>query len=95
VLGLANTINHNVGNTEDNSWVQRVATTTRIRREDKPRVRRISRDRAEEFVTSIDDLFSAYETIYPDESPKSESTVVGVGVYYFELDKPESDTLAT
>ena len=93
LFGLANTINHNVGNAEEDSWVQRVATTKRIRREDKSRVRRISRDRAEEFVTSIDDLFSAYETIYPDETPESEGTVVGVGVYYFEVDTLESDSI--
>ena len=49
-------------------------------------MRRISRDRAEEFITSIDDLFSAYETIYPDESPDTGDSVVGVGVYYFESD---------
>lgn len=95
LFGLANTINHNVDRSEENSWVQRVATTTRIRSEDKTRVRRISRDRAEEFVTSIDDLFSAYETIYPDESTESPGSVVGVGVYYFEADTPESDSIAT
>jgi Family of unknown function (DUF6502) len=90
LLGLANTINHNVGNNEDHRWVQRVASTKRIRSEDKLRVRKISRDRAEEFVTSIDDLFSAYETIYPDDSAKSDQSVVGVGVYYFEVDHSKS-----
>jgi Family of unknown function (DUF6502) len=86
LFGLANSVNHNAQNVEGEGWVQRVALTTRIRHEDKPRVRRISRDRAEEFITSIDDLFSAYETIYPEKSVGSEESVVGVGVYYFEAD---------
>lgn len=93
LLGLANTINFNIGKTEENSWVQRVATTRRIRNDDKLRVRRISRDRAEEFVTSIDDLFSAYETIYPEESAESDESVVGVGVYYFELESSDTNSL--
>ena len=84
LFGLANTVNYNVHNADGDGWIERVALTTRIRSEDKPRVRRISRDRAEEFITSIDDLFSAYETIYPDEPNGSEDSVVGVGVYYFE-----------
>jgi len=94
LLGLANTINHNVDKNEEHSWVERVASTTRIRNEDKPRVRRISRDRAEEFVTSIDDLFSAYETIYPEDPAESCESMVGVGVYYFEIDSTESKPLS-
>jgi len=84
VFGLANAINNNLDKKDQHGWIERVATTFRIRDDDKPRVRRISRDRAEEFITSIDDLFSAYETIYPDESLDSDDSVVGVGVYYFE-----------
>jgi hypothetical protein len=86
LFGLAHAINHNLDNVDQHGWLQRLASTTRIRVEDKPRVRRISRDRAEEFITSIDDLFSAYETIYPDESTEKGKSVVGVGVYYFESD---------
>jgi len=85
LFALAHTIDHNLGEADELGWIQRVASTTRIRSDDNPRVRRISRDRAEEFITSIDDLFSAYETIYPEkEHPDSVETVVGVGVYYFE-----------
>ena len=67
--------------------MERVAFSTRIRTNDKSRVRRISQDRASEFVESVNDLFSAYETIYSDDEPDSESTTVGVGVYYFEADE--------
>ena len=99
VFGLANAINNNLDKKDQHGWIQRVATTTRIRSDDKLRVRRISRDRAEEFITSIDDLFSAYETIYPDESSEqseskqSEASVVGVGVYYFEAVGADADYL--
>ena len=90
IYGLALSIDHNLGETDEQSWVERVAFSTRIRTNDKSRVRRISQDRASEFVESVNDLFSAYETIYSDDEPDSESTTVGVGVYYFEAD--ESDT---
>ena len=84
VYGLAQAINHNLDTEDEEGWIQRVSWTTRIRDEDKVRVRRISRDRAEEFVNAIDDLFSAYETIYPSDGDSQGQRVVGVGVYYFE-----------
>ena len=93
VFGLANAINYNLDKEDQHGWIQRVALTTRIRDEDKPRVRRISRDRAEEFITSIDDLFSAYETIYPDESTDPERSVVGIGVYYFEAEGSDAEKM--
>jgi len=67
--------------------------TTHIRKDDQRRVKRIARDSAEEFITSVDDLFSAYETIYPDGNTDSKDSVVGVGVYYFEADKSDSKFL--
>lgn len=93
VFGLASAINNNLDKKDQHGWIQRVATTTRIRSDDRARVRGISRDRAEEFITSIDDLFSAYETIYPDESPETEESVVGVGVYYFEATVTDASIL--
>ena len=90
LYGLALNIDHNVSRQIDDSWVERTAFSTRIRRGDTLRVRRISQDRAIEFVESVNDLFSAYETIYSEDEPGQESTTVGVGVYYFESD--EHDT---
>ncbi len=84
LYGLALNIDHNIARAVDESWVERTAFSTRIRREDNSRVRRISQDRAIEFVESVNDLFSAYETIYSDDELGLESTTVGVGVYYFE-----------
>lgn len=86
IYGLSHTINHNLGAAEKESWVERVAFTNRIRIEDKSRVRRISEDRASEFVESVNDLFSAYEKIYGDDDHEQQSGVVGVGVYYFEAE---------
>lgn len=97
LYGIANTINHNVGASEDKSWTERIAYSQYIRAPDRNRVRRISNDRAGEFVESINDLFSAYETIYAEDTAElqneSDTLVVGVGVYYFEvneLDGPEA-----
>lgn len=88
LYGISNTINHNLGAPEDKSWAERIAYSQHIREPDRNRVRRISNDRAGEFVESINDLFSAYESIHPeDSSDNSQSTVVGVGVYYFEVDE--------
>lgn len=93
LYGLALTIDHNLGETDEQSWVERLAFSTRIRANDSSRVRRISQDRASEFVESVNDLFSAYETIYSDEEADSPSTTttVGVGVYYFEANESDSE----
>ena len=90
LYGLALNVDHNIDREKDEAWVERTAFSTRIRRGDSSRVRRISQDRAIEFVESVNDLFSAYETIYSDDDPGLESTTVGVGVFYFEAD--EKDT---
>ncbi len=86
LFGLAHAINNNVDVDESEAWIQRIAWTSRIRGEDRSRVRRISRERIDEFLRGIDDLYSAYETIYPaEEIENSKTGAVGVGVYYFEL----------
>ena len=93
MYGLALNIDHNIARDRSETWVERTAFSTRIRAGDNSRVRRISQDRAIEFVESVSDLFSAYETIYSDDEPGSKSSTVGVGVYYFETD--ELDTAFT
>lgn len=90
MYGLALNINHNIARDRTETWVERTAFSTRIRRGDNARVRRISQDRAIEFVESVNDLFSAYETIYSEDEPGVESTTVGVGVYYFEADEHDA-----
>ena len=89
--GLASAIDHNLATPLEDNWVERLAFSTRIRRSDSARVRRISQDRAIEFVESVNDLFSAYETIYGDDEQDLETTTVGVGVYYFESTDQDGD----
>ena len=73
------------------TWVMRTASTSRVRENDVPRVRRISSDRLTDFVESIiDDLFVAYETLHDDDLTESSDKSVGVGVFYFEEKKSES-----
>ncbi|NIP52150.1 MAG: hypothetical protein GWN81_20585 [Phycisphaerae bacterium] len=88
--GLALAVDHNLGRPPDDCWVERLAYSTKIRSSDAARVRRISQDRAAEFVESIDDLFSAYETIYHDGEAPEVPAIIGVGVYYFEDAEPNS-----
>jgi hypothetical protein len=93
IYGLGLNLNHNLGQSPEDSWVERIAYSSKIRTGDAGRVRRISQDRAADFVESINDLFSAYETIYSDEHSNEPATVVGVGVYYFEDPEGSSDRL--
>jgi hypothetical protein len=88
LLALAH--NTDSGN-DDDTWVLRVAATKHVRESDRNRLRRISADRLREFVESIDDLFVAYETLYEGEQQNEPDKAVGVGVFYFEEDKAETD----
>lgn len=72
-------------------WIQRSVSTSFVRDNDLQRVRRISADRLDEFTTSIDDLFAAYETLYEKDENLEPEHAVGIGVFYFEEDKKESD----
>jgi hypothetical protein len=72
-------------------WVQRWAATKFVRDDDVNRLRRISSDRLIEFTESIDDLFVAYETLYEKDKHSPASQTVGIGVFYFEEDKSETD----
>lgn len=90
VYGLALNIDHNLTAAGGEGWVERTAYSTRIRRGDNARVRRISQDRAAEFIESVNDLFSAYETIYSEDEPGLEFSTVGVGVFYFEAEDKDT-----
>lgn len=83
---------HNTANEDSmERWIQRSVTTKFVRETDIARVRRISADRLTEFSTSIDDFFAAYETLYDEEDAKGSTKAVGVGLFYFEEDKNETD----
>ena len=72
-------------------WIHLSASTTAVRRNDLARVRRVSVDRAAEFIETIDDFLGAYETLYDEDSDHESDKAVGVGVFYFEEDKKETD----
>lgn len=89
------TIAHNTDpNLEGDTWIQRYAATKSVRTDDVARIKRISSDRLVEFTESIDDLFSAYETLYDEDASSESERAVGIGVFYFEEDKKESDVFA-
>jgi hypothetical protein len=61
-----------------------------ISESDRTRLKRISHDRLSEAAVSFDDLFAAYESV-PDRRPdEKESSVVMVGLYYFEETDPHA-----
>lgn len=78
----------------EDRWLQRTVTTSYVRKSDSQRVRRIATDRLDEFTESVDDLFAAYESLYEKSEEGEPSRAVGIGVFYFEEDKSESDIFA-
>jgi len=86
---------HNTRTEEsEDAWIQRSVTTSNVRQSDLSRVRRISSDRLVELTDSIDDLFAAYETLYDKDDKEGPTRAVGIGVFYFEEDKGETDIFA-
>lgn len=75
----------------DERWVLRTASTRYIRKEDVARVKRICSERLKEFSESIDDLFAAYESLYEKDEVGESTSAVGIGLYYFEEDKADTD----
>ena len=78
----------------DDAWIQRSVSTSHVRQDDIARVRRIGSDRLVELTDSIDDLFAAYETLYDKDEREKPTRSVGIGVFYFEEDKAETDIFA-
>jgi hypothetical protein len=72
-------------------WSNLVLSSKFVRDADRGRIMRISFDRINEFVESLDDTYGAYEALNENVRTESEGRAVGVGVFYFEEDKAESD----
>ena len=86
------TMAHNTrSDLKDETWVHLSASTSSVRKNDLARVRRVSSDRASEFIESVDDFLAAYETLYDSEPSADDGRAVGIGVFYFEEDKSETD----
>ena len=76
---------HNLEADDDTQrWANLTAASKFVRDADRGRIMRISVDRINEFVESIDDTFAAYEALYENARPDSEVRAIGVGVFYFE-----------
>jgi hypothetical protein len=83
---------HNISvNGSNDSWVHLSAFTQSVRNTDLSRIRRVSSDRAASFVESVDDFLAAYEAMHHPKSEEESTKAVGIGVFYFEEDKAESD----
>lgn len=90
-LTLSNNLNPD---NKEGTWVQRSAQTKFVREEDIVKIRRVCRDRLTEFTESIDDLFTAYEILNKDSrNMEKQKRAIGVGVFYFEEDKTNTDYL--
>ncbi len=83
---------HNVSAESDGvSWPHMTASTQSVRGDDLSRIRRVSSDRAAAFIESVDDYLAAYESLYDSSEENGSSKAVGIGVFYFEEDKSETD----
>jgi len=86
------TMVHNIQRENDaDRWTHLSASTNSVRRSDIARIRRVSADRASEFIESVDDFLAAYETLYDSDTAHESDRAVGIGVFYFEEDKKETD----
>jgi hypothetical protein len=85
VYTLLSNVAHNTDpNRTEATWVNRVAHTQSLRTPDTRQLRRITKDRIEDFAESIDDIFIAYESLQEDSDYDGPSNAVAVGIFYFE-----------
>ena len=85
---------HNVRRTDSRGhWANLVTHSNYIRPSDSGRYLRISNDRITEFAKSIDDLQAGFEAMYDvdQDGVPSDGRTFGVGVFYFEEDKKDSN----
>jgi hypothetical protein len=87
-LTMVHNISDDIGS---DSWVHLSAFTQSVRGNDLSRIRRVSRDRAASFIESVDDFLAAYESLHDSADDSCSDQAVGIGVFYFEEDKSESD----
>ena len=83
---------HNLEIKNDAEWWVNLAATSRfVRNNDRGRLMRITSDRIKEFVEAIDDIYGAYEALFDNEETTEDQPAIGVGVFYFEEEKSESN----
>jgi hypothetical protein len=85
---------YNLDNSNPADWWANLVTHTKYLRDtDRSRYRKITNDRIGEFAKSIDDMQAGYEALYDSDvdGDPSHGRTLGVGVFYFEEDKSESN----
>ena len=85
---------HNLENPDSADWWTNVTTHTKyLRGGDRGRYKRIANERIIEFAKSMDDMQAAYEALYDNdgEGDPSAGRTLGIGLFYFEENKSESD----
>jgi len=85
---------HNLENPNLADWWANVTTHTKyLRDSDRGRYMRIANERIIEFAKSMDDMQAGYEALYDadSEGDPSRGRTLGVGLFYFEEDKSDSD----
>ena len=85
---------HNLRLSDDSEWWANLVTHTKYLRDaDRGRYMRISNDRISEFAKSIDDTQAGFESLYDEkvDGDPSEGRSLGIGVFYFEEDKSDSN----
>jgi hypothetical protein len=85
---------HNLKRSSDSErWANLLAHTNYIKSADRGRFMRISNDRIREFAKSIDDMQAGFEASFDVECDGEpiDGKTVGVGFFYFEEDKSDSD----
>lgn len=87
---LAATINENWGKSRAETFCQRVSHSTCLDSRKIPTIRRISKERVATFLEDIDDLLTSFESEKVEEMVNPEGNElarVGVGAYYFEIER--------
>jgi hypothetical protein len=87
VTPLLSALDHNTQAPKSEAFIQRVSYSDNLGPDAVPQFRRLASDRAAEFVNAVDEWLSANEDTKPDfDRPEQR---VGVGVFYFEQERPE------
>ena len=82
--GLFTNLNHNLIENPENAWIERVSFARNVRQGDLGKIRKICHQRGQDFVEAINEVFTAYESLNPEDNIEPDSKVVGMGVYFFE-----------
>jgi hypothetical protein len=81
-------LDRNTGERRSQPFIQRIAYSDRLVPSAVPLFRKVARDRASDFIQSVDDWLVSNE-IQSSETP-TDALRVGIGVFYYEGDPPNT-----